>query len=229
MKKITTSLLALSLCQPLIASASAASPIEPMTVSSVQAEAPQLVLPANTEVSLSVNQLITSKGNTFNQGDTFGLTVSQNVFANGYVVIPEGARATGRITWMTSKGAFGKSGKMEIAIEYVEVGGRRIPLEGTYRQEGEGNTVATVGGVIAAGVLAGFVTGKSAVIPQGRELTARTKQDLPIRLAVARPAIAPVAALNSAPAAQVPYPKPRSAPRSSPAKANWGLVAVDQR
>jgi hypothetical protein len=59
--------------------------------------------------------------------------------------------------------------------------GRTIRLDGTYRQEGEGNTVATVGGVVLVGVLGGFITGKSARIPQGRELTAFVEE--PVELA----------------------------------------------
>lgn len=140
------------------------------------------VLPANTEVRLRMNQTVTTKGRTWSEGDTFSLTVTHNVFHDGYVIIPEGSRAIGRITWLTNKGAFGKSGKMDIDLEYVEVNGRRIDLEGTYRQEGEGNTVATVGGVIVAGVFAGFITGRSGTIPQGRELTAFTERAMPLAL-----------------------------------------------
>lgn len=50
------------------------------------------------------------------------------------------------------------------------------------RQEGDGATLATVGGVILAGVFAGFITGKSGSIPQGRELTATLEDDLPVAL-----------------------------------------------
>jgi hypothetical protein len=113
----------------------------------------------------------------------------------------------GRITWLTSKGAFGKSGKMDIALDYVEVGGRRVDVQGTYRQEGEGNTVATVGGVVLAGIFAGFITGKSARIPQGRELTAHTKADLPVALP-AGATMAPVALPATVPAPAVPAVAP---------------------
>lgn len=152
----------------------------------VQAQAVQAAtapfLPANTEVLLRMNQELTTKGRTWSEGDTFNLSVVHDVMLKGYVVVPKGSRAVGRIAWLTSKGAFGKSGKMNIEIEYVEVGGRRIPLNGTYRQEGEGNTVATVGGVIAAGIFAGFITGKSATIPQGRELMATTEENVALSL-----------------------------------------------
>jgi hypothetical protein len=165
--------------------ASAQADTEPLPLEVSRAEsAPKAFLPANTEVLLSVNQEVTTKGKQWHEGDTFRLSVVHDVMYGDYVVIPKGSRAVGKITWLTSKGAFGKSGKMDVALSYVEIGGRRIDLEGTYRQEGEGNTVATVGGVIAAGVFAGFITGRSATIPQGRELMARTSADIPLAVPV---------------------------------------------
>lgn len=104
---------------------------------------------------------------------------------------------------------------MEIRLECVEVVGRRIPVKGNYRQEGEGNTVATVGTVVAAGVFGAFVTGKSAVIPQGRELVAYTKNDLPVALpgpVTVNPIVAqPVQAIQPAqpvPAVEAPAAQP---------------------
>lgn len=212
-----------SLATPAIAqntvpvSAVAAQPV-PMVVAPVSA-GPSYVLPANTVVTLAMNDTISTKGNHWNEGDNFDMTVTQDVRLGQYVIIPRGSHGAGRISWLTNKGAFGKSGKMEIDIEYVEVGGRRIPLSGHYRQEGEGNTVGTVAGVVAVGVFAGFVTGKSGVIPQGRELTAHTKEDLPIVIAgpapmqnvpmVMQPAAAPVAV------ARAPEP-PAAAPATPP-------------
>lgn len=158
--------------------------LAPLPLEVARSSEPLAVLPANTEVVLSMNQEITTKGRQWNEGDTFNLSVVHDVTYGDYVVIPRGSRAVGKITWLTSKGAFGKSGKMDIELMYIEVGGRRIDVDGTFRQEGEGNTVATVGGVLVAGVFAGFVTGRSARIPQGRELMARTALDLPLRLPV---------------------------------------------
>ena len=166
------------------------------------AAAPAYVLPANSEILLSMNQEVTTKGKRCNEGDTFNLSVVHDVLLNDMVVIPKGSRGVGRITWLTNKGAFGKSGKMDIELEYVEVGGRRVDVEGTYRQEGEGNTVATVGGVILAGVFAGFITGKSGRIPQGRELMARTESDIPVAMPAGYTALAqPVPAAVVQPAA----------------------------
>lgn len=171
----------------------------PLAVQRVGAAASgNAALPANTEITLRVNQEVTTKGDTWSEGDQFKLTVGEDVMLGEYVVIPRGTPAWGKITWLTNKGAFGKSGKMDIEIEYLELSGRRIKLDGTYRQEGEGNTLATVGGVIAAGVFAAFITGKSGRLPEGRELTATLEE----RLELAIPASAVAQSRELAPLAR---------------------------
>lgn len=166
------------------------------------------VLPANTEIVLEMNQEVTTKGKAWSEGDTFKLTVADDVMLGEYIVIPKGTPAFGRITWLTSKGMFGKSGKMDIELEYLEMAGRRIKIDGTYRQEGEGNTLATVGGVVLAGVFAGFITGKSGRIPAGRELIATLEEDLELAIpasAVRRSReVAPIARPGGAPVTPSP-------------------------
>lgn len=147
-------------------------------------------LPANTEVLLSMNEDLTTKGGRIEVGYKFGLTVAADVMLGDYVVIPKGTPAIGEVTWLTGKGAFGKSGKMEIQVRSIELNGRRIPVTGKYRQEGEGNTVATVASVALLWPAAPFVTGKSARIPAGRELKAFTESATPVTL----PATAAVSA-----------------------------------
>jgi hypothetical protein len=184
---------------------------EPIQAVARPAAVSQVTLPPNTEVMLSMNEELTTKGGRIEAGHKFALTLTHDVAIGDYVVIPRGTPAFGEVTWKTGKGAFGKSGKMEIEMRYLDLNGRRIPVTGKYRQEGEGNTVATVGGVILAGVFAGFVTGKSARIPQGRELKAFTAEPLPVALP------AGVTALGAAPA--VPVAAPSTAPTPEPAVA----------
>jgi len=154
-----------------------------------------MVVPKNTAVPLTVNNEVNSK--TVREGDTFSLSVAQDVVLDNYVVIPKGTLAVAEITWRTGKGAFGKSAKMEFAFRHLELGGRRIALEGKHRQEGAGNTGATIGTAIAAGVFSAFVTGKSAVIQKGREFTAHTAEDFNASLPTS--AIAAIAAVPTVP------------------------------
>ncbi len=198
------------------------SPIVATTVPSSPANV--VFLPSNTEIILSMNDELSTKGGRLEVGTPFYLSVVHDVKLGDFIVIPKGSRGVGEVTWKTGKGAFGKSGKMDVELRYIELGGNRVTITGKYRQEGEGNTVATVGTVVLAGVFAGFVTGKSARIPAGRELSARTTAPIPVQLppgasaasigaitATAAPPAAP-----AAPAAPAPAPAPDPAPAAAP-------------
>lgn len=138
-------------------------------------------LPANTQVDVTLNSEVNSK--KVKQGDRLSGSVSHDVMLGDYVVIPKGTRANGSVTYRTGKGAFGKSAKMEISITDLDLNGRSIPVNGKFRQEGTGNTGATVGAAVAVGVFSAFVTGKSAVFEQGRELRVFTSDALPVAIA----------------------------------------------
>lgn len=181
MKSIVIAAAAATMIAPIAVQAQDAAAPMPVTQNNATAQG-NAILPANTEVLLRMAEEVTTKGEAWKEGDTFCLTVARDVKLGGYVVIPAGSPASGKITWLTSRGAFGKSGKMDIELVSVDVDGRIILLNGTYRQEGEGATMATVGGVLLAGVFAGFITGKSGRIPEGRELMAKTEAPLVLAL-----------------------------------------------
>lgn len=174
----------------------------------VAARAPGLSLPSYTEVILTPDAEANSK--KLREGHTIPMHTVFDVMHNGVVVIPKGTRGMATVTWRTGKGAFGKSAKMEITFNELTLpNGHRLPLAGMHRQEGQGNTGAAVGAAIAVGVFGAFVTGKSAIIPNGQHLIARTNEPL----AYAIPAgavIIPTAQL--APAAGVAVLTPAATP-----------------
>jgi hypothetical protein len=135
-----------------------------------------LMLNVGTPITLAVAEEVNSS--THREGDMFKLTVLNDVMIGQTVVIPRGTPATAEITWRTGKGAFGKSGKIEFGLRNIELNGKRIPITGEFRQEGEGNTVATGVGLLAVGVFAGFITGKKARLPVGRELMSQLAQNV---------------------------------------------------
>ena len=138
------------------------------------------VLPSNTDVWLSLDSELTSK--KARVGDVFDLKVSRDVMMGQYVVIPRGTPAKGRVSWRTGKGAFGKSAKMEFDLDSIILNGRTIPVAGHYPIEGQGNTGAAVGAVVAVGVFGAFVTGRSAVAAQGSEWKASTKEPIAVTI-----------------------------------------------
>ena len=160
-----------------VAATPAPAPAPVVAVARPSADANSL-LPANTEVLLRLNSEVNSK--KARKGDHFDLTVANDVMLGNYIVIPRGTPARGEITYRTGKGAFGKSAKMEYSITSLDLNGQSIPLQGHFRQEGNGNTGATVATAIAVGVFSAFVTGKSAVVPAGTELKVYTRMPLPV-------------------------------------------------
>jgi hypothetical protein len=163
-----------------LVSTSLTAPLAAAPVQSAQASAPVvegglLMLNTGTPITLAVAQEVNST--TQDAGDTFALTVLNDVKIGDTTVIPRGTPAVGEVTWRTGKGAFGKSGKLEFSLRFIDLNGQHIPVTGDYRQEGEGNTVATGVGIIAAGLLGGLIiTGKRARVPTGRELMSEVAQ-----------------------------------------------------
>lgn len=188
MKKIALGAAALALVSTSVLAQEAAAPASPAAATApapataeaiipavVEAPVPKdLTLIAGTPIQLIVASEVNSS--THRAGDMFQLTVLNDIKVGDTVVIPRGTPASAEITWRTGKGAFGKSGKMEFSLRYIELDGKKIPISGDFRQEGEGNTIATGVGLLAVGVFAGFITGKRARLPTGRELLSQLTQ-----------------------------------------------------
>ncbi len=189
----------------------------------VAAPPPGLMLPSYTEVILTPDAEANSK--KLREGHTVPMHTVFDVMHNGVVVIPKGTRGMGTVTWRTGKGAFGKSAKMEITFNELTLpNGHRLPLAGMHRQEGEGNTGAAVGAAIAVGVFGAFVTGKSAIIPNGQHLMARTNE--PLAYAIPAGAVViPTAQLAPAAGVAVVTPAAASAPAAEAAPAAPTAVA----
>lgn len=162
-----------------------------------------IALSPNTEVTVTPNDTLSSK--SIKVGDKFRLSTVFDVMQDGFVMIPRGSYGEGTVTYRTGKGAFGKSAKFEVEFNWIDLNGRHVPLTGKFRSEGEGNTGAAVGAVVAVGVFGAFVTGHSATITNGQQLRAYTAEPLAFNVP------ANVAAV---PAASLAAPTPIAAPAS---------------
>lgn len=139
----------------------------------------QIVLAAGTEIRLEMLQTVTTEGRSWEEGDEFMLAVADDVSIGAYMIIPKGTLAFGHVRWRTGRGAFGKSGKIEVEIDRLVLGGRDILISGVHRQDGKGG-LTNAATVIAAGPLAGFITGESGAIEKGSILSAYLVDDLPV-------------------------------------------------
>jgi len=186
---------------PMLPAQPPATPLMP-----IQPPANVSYLPAGFEIVVTPMDGMTSKGNDV--GSTFSIRTVFDTMYNGYIIIPHGTLGQAHIAWRTGKGIFGKSAKMDIAFDWLDLNGRRISLGGIYHQRGQGNTGATVATTVGVGLatlgvgllVGGAVTGKSAIIQPGVQMAAHTMEALPIAL----PANMPINAIQAVAQAQLP-------------------------
>jgi hypothetical protein len=132
-------------------------------------------LPEGAELRVRTESELSSK--TAEVGDTIYLRVSDPVRYNGIIIIPDGARVTGHVSAARHRGVFGRSGKLEIAVDSVKVGEDNIRLRGGKFDKGKGQGTLSIATAVLVAPIAGIITGKSAVIKQGTEFVAYTDQD----------------------------------------------------
>ena len=132
-------------------------------------------LPEGTEIRVRTESDLTSK--TAEIGDAVYLRVSDPVRRNGVIIIPDGARVTGRVSAARHRGVFGRSGKLEISVDSVKIGDNSLRLRGGKNNNGKGQGTLSIATAVLVAPIAGIITGKSAVIKQGTEFIAYTDQD----------------------------------------------------
>jgi hypothetical protein len=143
--------------------------------------APKNVLKRGTEIPLETVRELNS--NDAKVGDRFDLEVTEDVKLNGRTVIPAGTRAVGEVTVAKRKGMWGKSGKLETTLLYLEVGDQRIRITGAAGQHGKTGTAGVVASLAVVPVAGFFVTGTSAVIPPRTATVATLDEDIPVAFA----------------------------------------------
>ncbi len=162
------------------------------------------ILPSGTPLTLMLNAELNTKANKI--GDTFDVTVLDDVVQGDTVVIPKGAIGHGEVTFLADKGGFGRAGMIMISLRMLDLGARKFSLDGRFREEGRNNNGAAAATGFAVGVLfSGLIKGKSLTIPKGRELKARTGEDIaftPGEPPPAVPAVQPAAEPAANPATQ---------------------------
>ncbi|MFN3286913.1 MAG: hypothetical protein ACK40H_00515 [Sphingomonadaceae bacterium] len=140
------------------------------------------------------------------------MRVAEPVRVDGHVIVPAGTPAVGEVTRVERKGAFGKSGKLDVRVLHLDLGENRIRLTGTNSDEGAGGTAATVAVAVVAGIFSAFVTGKSAELPVGTQMVGYLESDTPVIVeaqpSAPPPIVIPAAAATPAQAAVAPGSQP---------------------
>jgi hypothetical protein len=139
------------------------------------------VLKRGTEIRMETLRELNS--NEAKVGDRFDLEVTEDVKLNGRTIIRAGTRGVGEVTLAKKKGMWGKSGKLETRLLYLEVGEQRIRINGAAGDKGRAGTAGVVGALAVVPIAGFFVTGTSAVLPPRTATIASLDEDIPVRFA----------------------------------------------
>ena len=157
-------------------------------------------LTEDTPVRIKLTRTMSSKDAKV--GEKVDFEVLEDVKVKDVVVIKQGAVAIATVTKAQPKRSMGRSGHLDINIDYVQlVDGEKVPLRATKGGSGGSHTGAMTGAMVATGILFFpaaplflFMKGKNITVPQGTEVTAYVSGDTPLD-----PAKFTVAASASAP------------------------------
>jgi hypothetical protein len=139
------------------------------------------VLARGTEIRMETLRELNS--NDSKVGDRFDLEVTEDVKLNGKTVIEAGTRGVGEVTLAKRKGMWGKSGKLETRLLYLEVGGERIRISGSAGGQGKTGTAGVVASLAVVPIAGFFVTGTTATIPPRTATIATLDEDVPVQFA----------------------------------------------
>lgn len=141
----------------------------------------EIVVPANTVVEMELQEDISSQKNR--TGDIVPFFVKYPVSVGGFEVVSAGAKAYGEITDASPAKGYGKSGKLEFTIKFVEASdGTKIPLSFELeKKQGNQYAKAAVGTYMTAGLGGGAMKGKKINIAKGTMIKVFVPQDTKLR------------------------------------------------
>jgi hypothetical protein len=152
---------------------------EPSPATPPQPAAPvapvKLVLKEGTDVKLKFADDLSSK--TANEGDPVNLVLDEDLKVGDVVVVKAGAKATGTITNAKKAGMMGKAGELNMRLEHLKAGDRRVRLRGSKGKEGEGKVGTAVALTVLFGPIGLIKHGKNVEVKAGTPLAAYVDED----------------------------------------------------
>ncbi len=136
-------------------------------------EPKRFILREGTEVKLKFAQDLNSK--TAREGDLVNFVVADDVWVGDTIVVRSGASARGEVSHAESAGLIGKSGELDVRLNYLRSGEHRVPLRGSKAREA-GNQSSPLGTLLAP--LGLLKPGKQIEVKEGTRLTAYVDEDV---------------------------------------------------
>lgn len=142
----------------------------------IAAPAQRLLVPSGTLIDLVTRDAVSTKKNE--KGDLLYLKVAAPVIVDGVTVIPVDTVIVAQLTRAEKRGAFGRSGKLDVQLLYAELPGGPLRVSGTLEARGKKDAGDTAATAVAFLALPFVATGRSAEIAAGSEVSGRLDRDL---------------------------------------------------
>lgn len=127
-----------------------------------------ILVKQGTEIVITTDEPVSSKTN--NSGDHFDASVAEPVVVGDRVVIPKGARASGRVVDAKSAGKFKGNAELTVALSSITVKGKEYRVQTTDvtesgKSRGKRTAVGAGGGAVVGGLIGALAGhGKGAAI-----------------------------------------------------------------
>lgn len=143
-------------------------------------------LAADTPIKLRLNRNMSS--GTAKVDERVDFDVVEEIKIGDVIVIPQGSKAIATVTEAQPKRRLGRSGKLNMNIDYVQLAsGEKVALRAVKGGSGGNHVGAMTGAMVATGILFFpaaplflFMKGKNINIPKGTEITAYVAADTPL-------------------------------------------------
>lgn len=136
-------------------------------------EPKKFVLRDGTEVRLRFAQDLNSK--TATEGDLVSFALADDLWVGETRVVRSGAAALGEVSHAQPAGLLGKPGELNVRLNYMKAGDKRIRLRGTKTRDPEGKS-GTLGVLLAP--LGLLMPGKQIEVREGTRLSAYVDEDV---------------------------------------------------
>lgn len=132
--------------------------------------------PEGTPLTLRTQTQVSTKRNK--PGDRIELEVVDGLFYRGQVVIPAGSPAVAEVARADRNGHFGRKGKLDVRLLYVQTPSGPVRLSGTVADEGTTGLYTSIATMALVSPLGFLVHGTSAQIRHGSTIQAHLAEPL---------------------------------------------------
>ena len=138
-------------------------------------------IPEGTVVSLEFLDLLSSASAT--KGQKFNLEVVEDVLVDGVLVAEAGVMAVGTVIDVQKRRMMGRSGDLNLSIDYMLIDGKRVRLRASQSGKGSNKIAATAVLTYLFGPLGLLKRGKDVEIAQGTSIDAYVDRATTVKIA----------------------------------------------